>query len=1271
MCQPYNTNNNGPASAVNSLSSHVSALNGYFLPLRLPALMRTDESHTALHPRSRAFEKEMRSATWQPTLQFESNDRSDKRRGIQTKDGRGSSLEGSTLSGSSRDADRGGRAQRRVHSSGGFLVDSSFLPKSISLRTSHHQARRSEPDQREKRGAPESDITVSKKRSRFPWSRQKETAKETPPVSIEGESSREPPAPQQHVQQDATTHALYPMPAEHRASMGLDKDSLQIVNLALNLSESRKFNTLGRSASNRLSGGRWSTSAGQATVPFAESHAPVAASGFGQDNSHVHRNLPQPFEGQSKPVGLWHEGPMANATPSVLSLLPPSAGSNYSPHTASDSTLARAENAKRHFELFTEYLRLLPSLPPLQLHDTRSTTDSNPANDDRPSSGRVYNPLQVIRNRKVRFRERCPIDPEAEGWHDVENVRDWVTSIETKYSHQDHNTSQCLRLPPFRHRALDVPQKERNEKEPWAASPPSSLKQISRTSSTKAYRPRFDWILSPAELLADAAWVEHVANKSRIVDREGNNLYPDATVLVDHDTYQHIPESEEQLPATGRPMEAEVASRTSLSDSHPGLAEFKRIGRGRRRHRFKSPSRVVHSQSISKKGSSSRRRKLGIGSSSSSSISTLDERPSWASRMDDVLQSGRSISPTYSMSIQKEPAAPHDEGSADETSVPTQGFAGAGKVEGKTGSVSSAPSRDDRYGPLASSTIVDPKVPTTPLHMGFFPGIASNLSSPSSRSPSPSKARLQRSITSRHDRSKSNTQPVAEDNSFDSEALRKYSTPGRTDAWPRPGKVESSPLPDRIPHVHHSDQTKVGVHARKGSSGQHESKLRGIFRGPGKLAEKVSNEVSKMGGLILKKDSTVHSRQSSFATSAGADEGDVSDSIEPFDKNKVTQLEDTNKDNNLGAMTPSHQAPTSSDDVSRPTRRGPENAGAEGSVRLPSRLSSPIRQGDLDEDRGVSELGRRSKDDLKSQNYGMIKSQRKDRGISTSMLHHHHPTCGPEKSFGFGPELHTIREEIRKGRIKDPSVPFSMTRPPVTGLAQAKVTPASSSQERQPISSDQSQSWSISERSIPTEVDIGLPGKREVARTRALLLSSGIKAREITRRAESVQDPPEFLQQAFEPNTPVPRVPRCHEYELAVQTLLHRVEASHNRFQRSIDNYPGEDSSALKSQLHDLENLVQNALNPRVRAAAQDAEDLSIQLNTTSTLAVKQLSDVLDKGIRKRHRRLRWLRRTGFGMLEWALVGVLWWVWLIVMAFKLLRGVLRGLVSAARWVLWL
>jgi hypothetical protein len=149
------------------------------------------------------------------------------------------------------------------------------------------------------------------------------------------------------------------------------------------------------------------------------------------------------------------------------------------------------------------------------------------------------------------------------------------------------------------------------------------------------------------------------------------------------------------------------------------------------------------------------------------------------------------------------------------------------------------------------------------------------------------------------------------------------------------------------------------------------------------------------------------------------------------------------------------------------------------------------------------------------------------------------------------------------------------------------------------------------------------------------------------------------------------RVTRIGEFDTAAQNFLRRFEMTQYSFQQSMHHFSTTTSSPLRSQLRDLETLVSQTLTTRVRATADSAEDLCVQLNTTSTLAVKSLSDALDRGVRKRRRRLRWVRRTGFVVLEWALVGMLWWVWLIVMAFKVVRGVTRGAISGARWILWL
>ncbi|KAL4890964.1 mitochondrial inner membrane protein-domain-containing protein [Aspergillus ambiguus] len=1228
--------------------------------LETAALMsqRTAAPPTPPDSMSGASEGPRRSATLSEARNIGLSDRLDGTKAPQMSEERASGeLEGSTLGSSSRDGDRS-RTFRRTQGSGGFLLDSTLLPRSKSLRQSEHRPRRSDSDRKEKRERPESEIVVPKKRSRFPWSRRKEpreTVVESPKasssVASEGDVSHAIAEPSQ-AQQDAASSVPQ---ATAGPPIGLDRDSLQIVNLALNLSESRKMGSLVRSNSNRLSSGRWAS----ASATHPDGQASIMG-GFGADSAHSHRSFTQPLA-DDRMRGLAPQYALAQNTPSsVLPLLPRSVDVNALPYGFSDSTLARADRARRHFELFTEYLRLLPSLPPLQTADVESVADAR-STDSQRLSGRAYNPLQSIRNRKVRFRERCPIDAESQGWYDVERVREWVDSVEVQYSGQTHSPFECLNLPQYKKEGNDASHDGPYEEELFAASPPSSLRRASRASSVKARRPRSDWLISPAELIADAAWLEEGLNKSKAVDKDGNSLYPDPTALFSSDANLEPPSIQEET-RTGRHSvnTDRPASSTSLADGHPGLsAEFKPIGRGRQRHRLQSPTRLINSRNASDIDTGSGRHRFGRSrSSSSGSDLATNDKAYWNTDLDHAKSPRRSMSPRRTGPMPTETPS----------SRPYQSRRSGGRTRrDDKSSVSSVPSLDDRYDPLTSLAHKETRDSHTPAPVGYFPSIASNLSSPSSRSPSPSKRMFSRAIVSRRDRSKSDPRagdPVG-DRTVESEFLHKNGMPSHPDPISKTGRLEPSPIPDRVSPAYLEERNRPQGHTRKGSI-QQESKLRGIFKGPGKIAEKVGNEVSKMGGLILKKDHVAHSRQSSFATSLASDDDHVTHGAD-------MPREDKKPDNQV----PSLRLPPTSEEAIPPAGKDMDPAEAKYMSPSPSPFASPSRQGDNSEEGKVSNLESPSRPGKTLPMDGIRKAQKKEGLAPTSNINRldvHPAMVKPDSGLGFGPELQTVREQIKRGQIKDPTVPYSLTRPPVTGLAQAKAShsPAPRNRDRDLTPQGQPRSWSISERSIAASTSSGIPGKREVERSRALLLSSGIKAREIARRSESVRSPPpEFLRRACGPNAPNPTVPRLREYDVAVDNLLKHFEQSHERFQKSMSNYPGTNLDSLKSQLSMLEALVNNSLNPRVRAAADDAENLSVQLNTTSTLAVKQLSDTLDKGIRKRHRRLRWIRRTGFVMLEWALVGVLWWVWLIVMIFKGFRGVLRGVISGVKWVLWL
>ncbi|KAL2857161.1 hypothetical protein BJY01DRAFT_202896 [Aspergillus pseudoustus] len=1101
--------------------------------------------------------------------------------------------------GSSRGDERGSRGQRRTASSSGFLVDS-FLPRSKSFRSSNPQSRHSESDHRGKRAALETEPT-SKKRSRFRWGRQRES-REPDPIEQEAIDdkgpSQSPRLPQDipiSGSQGETSHAPNDTASrEPQATLGLDRDSLQIVNLALNLSESRKRGQLGYSTPNQVSS-TWTSS--------ADGRASAAGSNLSR-GSYVGHNAGQSI-GDDR-VNPPRSASESLATNAVLNSLPESAKAETVPQGISGGTLARAANARHHFELRHEYLRLLPSLPPLRPLESHSTTpDSLRDPNARHPQHRAYNPLQAIRNRKVRFRERCPIDTEADGWNNVDKVHSWIDSIEDGYSRQARSPLECLILPPFQQNAHDAPaNKGPDDAEPSAVSPPSSVRHVSRTGSLKARRPRSDWIIFPEELLADAAWVEDTKNKSRIVDKDGNILYPNSTLLVVYDAQQEQLQGKNSL-STGRP-----SSHTSASDARRSMSvEINDPGRGRQRRKLKTPYRLGRSSSASEQESGSKRHRFKIRSPSSSGSSS-DEKPYRDPFMINTKLHRRSVSPLRRKgNIWSE----------------------------KRGSLSSVPSADDRYDPLSLSKM-DGRGPNTALDSVYFPSIAANLSPPSSRASSPAKRSFPRASGRAHSRSSHHRKGAEDDSSVDFEAERKDSLP-ITEPISH-GEAEPTPLSVKASTYHAEIQPRPSNHERKDSA-QHESKLRGIFKGPGKIAGKVGNEVSKMGEFILKKDGVVHSRKSSLALSDDSEWDD----------------EETKSEKRAIPRAILRRLPTFSEDPGRSSPRNSDKSLAKINTQIPPTIVEPRQDGDDTELRpGVL-----------SNPHGRLVDLQSDASNSPKT----HRIRG-RRPLQFGPEIHNIRDEIRRGRIKDVSVPYSIARPPVTGLAQAQPTRVSPSRDGRPPLSSQTRSWSISDRSISISIESGVPGKQEVERTRALLLSSGIKAREIARRADSVRKPPpEFLQRAFGPETTVPSVPQIYEHEIASRRLLKRIETSHSSFEGSIDRVPKATFAPLKSQLIMLEDLINKSLNTRVHAAAVEAEQLSMQLNTTSTLAVKQLSETLDHGIRKRGRRLRWLRRTGFVMLEWALIGLLWWVWLIVVAFKLLRKLLHGMVSGVRWILWL
>ncbi|KAJ5731258.1 uncharacterized protein N7483_005766 [Penicillium malachiteum] len=1168
-----------------------------------------------------------------------------------TSDGRVSGeLEGSTLGSSSRDGDRRTPNPRRTQSSGGFLLDS--LPRASSIRIGSLRSRPSERPS-EKRNTPEPDIVVHKKRSRLPWSRHKTSASESAatPSTSSPQNTQQLPTPYREDQQSETSPSPQPQTQEsERTTTGLDRDSLQIVNLALNLNESRRRNVSGFPLG----------STGHRPLSVSQSlNAPIMHGSSSRENrssqDHPYRNYGQFSEDEPLQTQAQGQSPVVN-------FLPAAVVNDNRAYEFSDSTLARAEKARRHFDLFHEYLRLLPLLPPLRNGPSVDGADSSSMSSPNVINNREYNPLQMVRNRRVRYREKCPINAEAEGWHETGKVHEWINTIEKQYQNKVFDETQSIKLPDFKHSHQRVPVGEAEDHEMIAGSPPSSLRHVSRTNSVKAPRLRLDWKTSPAELIADAAWVEDIANKAKIVDKNGSKIYPDPMELIMVDSNpEHAAAKKGQL-SVDMEISADdgLSSRhTSLSSHHPARAhEFKSVGRGRQKHRFQTHAQGSRSRSVSSSRKRSRWDKMKMRAGSISSDSSGDERRfvDWKHRTlehsrrdlekllhrtlpDENQKSRNKLAVAGTFNADRNP--PH---SSQPLSINTKARRAARKA-----SLSSTGSLDDRYNPGASFEGMESTAPNSPAQVAYFPSIAVNLSPPSSRSPSPAKKSLRHKIVARHERSKSK-QGDREFRDFEVDSpIPEVPTPGifspSSEQTESTSKLEPSPLPDIMSYADDQGNEVSKLDSSRGRKGQNlpESKLRGIFKGPSRIAERVGNEVSKVGDFILKKDLPIDSRKSSSATTLASDSSDSEDDERRLDKRSGPK----------GLL---RRLPNIADEPGRLIRRDSDK-GTPPRSHVPTlpNFTSPLRQDGRGGSAEAVDLG--SSREREREGAPALRDGSNRIGLSRS------------KTFDSGPSLSSSRGHTKLQGIKDPSIPYGMLRPPVTGLAQA--SPGSPTEKRPPLTSDTS-SWSISGRSLQTLKDSGIPRKAEVERTSTLILSSGIKAREIIRRAHSIRDPPaHWLQSSFGSTASIPRVPRIGEFDLAAQNFLRRFEITQYSFQQSMHHFTTATSSPLRSQLKDLETLINQTLTPRVRATADEAEDLCVQLNTTSTLAVKSLSDALDKGIRKRRRRMRWVRRTGFVVLEWALVAVLWWVWLIVMAFKLVRGVFRGAISGARWILWL
>lgn len=1041
------------------------------------------------------------------------------------------------------------------------------------------------------------------------------------------------------------------------SAAGLDTDPAQIVNLALNLSESRRRSNIGRAPSNSLSNARRNVSNNTGLFVPSSDIPQRSASGFTRNGRHPSTSMQdESFVRKTHPA--IHSSHDTSANDVFTSGLLPESEKFDKEMTFSDATIARVTKAKEHFELFSLYLQLLSHVPPLPHSDMKSLHVANP--------GRTYNPLQSIRNRKLRFREKRQIDIDSEGWKDVGKVEKWLDSIETAHGHNIRDPYQCLDLPQF-----NTTEGGNVQGDKGAANNTDSRPSSVRTNPTgpKLQRPRLEWEISPAELLADAAWLEHDLNKAKVVDGNGDRLYPDISKLK---SVSGKISQRESLSDMSIVKEEKKPSPIGHSVTLPHFEKSRPDSNSDRSHRGRKLRNALHipQNTDSPDGTHVPRwTRSNSTSSESSGFGVMSRgrtrKSKWEKRLNHKIEKLEDTSGAPSQrSESSKPSATASAPAATSQAMLVDTHDYADKGHGFISPAGSTAGKEDRRMSLDD---MDSTAPNSPIQGLIFPSITANLSPPSSRSPSPRK-RLPRVIGSLNERTRNIRHSLLDQaESIDAGPLdtdfrnRKGTATTVTDSSPKDAGSPRALEPSLLPEPRYSqDEVILGNFRRSESHGlskyptNNESKLKGFLKGS-RIAEIVGSEVTKVGDRIRRRDGGGHSRQSSYASSFISDyrdsDDEKTDGESKPEKRKLSCREPTFSDYDPGIFSQKQNGGRSSkSSVSNIPALAPH-------IRIDSR-------GDLSDLDSVY-----PRDSGRLSNVHFTRIHPNEASASSPDIT---PYSERRNSYGFGTALNAFESNrVRKFLGRGNGIPVQPvpSKPPVTGLA--SVDPSAA--KRPHALSEESRAWSLSDRSIPKLSDLATIEKREISRCQALLLSSGIKAREIVCRAHEPRDsPPDFLVRSLiASDAPVPRIPRIDEFSYAARNLLEHFENTKAGLNRSVYRFTKSGLAPLAKDVDHLEHLISESLTPRVRAAALEAESFSTQLNTTSTLAIKQLSDALDKGLRKRNRRFRTVRRVGFVLLEWFLVGVMWWVWLVVMVFKIFRGIAQGTLASIRWILWL
>ncbi|KAK5631608.1 hypothetical protein RRF57_007322 [Xylaria bambusicola] len=1159
--------------------------------------------------------------------------------------------------------------------SGGFLLSNNILGQSSSL-----GSRQRDDDRRKSRIPVDSRTGKSPLRSSEDHYPSESTGPRITPD--EKESTKPPPAPvssgtdardnRPHSQMALRRRSM--IPSLRPSSAPLDVDSNQIVSMALDLSESRRLASR-RNISNpnppRL-------------VQLPDSIAGRSLKQHLQQQRRTSRNI--------SPRADRILSPRIVSTPRISSPLQPAFDhdDSYTYHFSA-STLDRAQRAKEYLELMAQYRRLLSFLPPLKrnTHSQPSTANPSTSPDSTGSPrdplstsqnqvlGRPYNPLQYIRNRKIRTRERKVIDGEAQGFGDIIKTMDWVDQV-ASFAAMLPTASRRPILPPFsaadEHLAQQLP----------ASSLPRPVSTL-----TKPKRPRFDWSIDPADMLADVYWLEQDNNRYLIEDRHYIKIYtPETTVSQ--------PTASELEPSLAAPAhkgnsdanDSEVPQQdinqmtntdidTTLSSRRDRARQKLQDLRTHHRHSYSTHSH--HDFLRLRRGSSSdssdnendRRRRGRTGTISASGKDLLEkqmnEMLARESQDEQELASGAVNDsqlkplPAGISAAERNPQISHFGHRRTKSHIQGTQHVGKALIDKP---IQTPPLNSPRAsleipsGPYRSSIELDsPRPPISNVmprgrQNGYVPAIGMDLSPTVSRPSSPARKPFSKVKSIFRDRSRDREERENDDRvSSPVDLTGTLSISQVTGDTIQPiqsiqrqrSKSSTREFALRPAHESHKSHRSVGSLSLRPDE---QIGIRTIFKGGAKLDDMIRGGVSKMTDLIWKKDSD--SSDSSDNDSGADDRKDRPTKLALRSPGSSTRHSDSRRPvrNYMDIMSNFKSTTDSMDKVvsqkidnslypvsSQPPSRSPRFDQLK-PPRIDIRKASPE----------VSEL----EDDNNKCPRGFVDSTSSE---TDSYFH--------DSDRSINRPRRTSKELQNFLSIND------------------KESSVSHMDNRTRISSHRN--WVIPDRTSLSQH--ALISRREVARLRALILCSGIKAVEISRRANE----PRFLfgsdnsmtgLQGMDLNRFMPdekrelRIPQTQLFPATSRVLSQNIDHSIENFEKSASEFSTH-TTRLQHQVDMAHNRIAVEFMDMTHRAADEADDLSHDLVDYQRLKVEDAVNTIDNMLRQRRRRFRWVRRAGWLAVEWVLVGFMWYVWFIVMITRIILGVGRGIVSVIRWLLWI